>query len=593
MAGAVVRPSDPPTGRGGAPGLQRGPRAGHRRPADAAGSCGGSVPLLRRGRARPVRPGRHAIGRPDDLVVDVVAGTFGDRLEQELRSRPRPHGRPLAAVDDAVDRRRLAGLPGRRPAVEPLRQDRGPRRRPRRRARRRHRAPHRRARRARPSAPTSPSSSSAPRAPSASSPAPGCGPGPCPRADHRRRLRLRRLRRRGRRLPPHRPARAPPPPRSASTTRSRPTAASAPATAPSCSCSTRAIPWSSTPPRRITDDECAGGRASSTTRSSSAGSATATTSPRSRRSISAGYVVDTMEITASWSSLPTVYAERPRRHRRGARRARLVGPPVAQLPRRRLPLLHLRRPARRRPIPRPATPSTSRAGTPAPAPCSPTAARSATTTASASTGRRFVREALGDRVIDLLGATQADASTRTASSTRASSASRHRSARHPFHGSDLAASRARRPPPLRARPPPLRARPPPRGTPVNQYDRQAILAGAIAGLFFALPAAVLQRTVFDDTRYGRGDVGDRPVRRGARRIRRGPLAPAAPARARGPRRAVTFVGARGRVRRRRPGCPPPGGADVRAAACSRRSARSVRTWRCGRAPPACPRRRRR
>ena len=34
---------------------------------------------------------------------------------------------------------------------------------------------------------------------------------------------------------------------------------------------------------------------------------------------------------------------------------------------------------------------------------------------------------------------------------------------------------------------------------MNQYDRQAILAGAISGLFFALPAAVLQRTLFDDT----------------------------------------------------------------------------------------------
>jgi putative membrane protein (TIGR04086 family) len=33
---------------------------------------------------------------------------------------------------------------------------------------------------------------------------------------------------------------------------------------------------------------------------------------------------------------------------------------------------------------------------------------------------------------------------------------------------------------------------------VNQYDRQAILYGAISGLFFALPAAVLQRTVLDE-----------------------------------------------------------------------------------------------
>jgi putative membrane protein (TIGR04086 family) len=33
---------------------------------------------------------------------------------------------------------------------------------------------------------------------------------------------------------------------------------------------------------------------------------------------------------------------------------------------------------------------------------------------------------------------------------------------------------------------------------VTHYDRQAILYGAVCGLFFALPAAVLQRTVFDD-----------------------------------------------------------------------------------------------
>ena len=33
---------------------------------------------------------------------------------------------------------------------------------------------------------------------------------------------------------------------------------------------------------------------------------------------------------------------------------------------------------------------------------------------------------------------------------------------------------------------------------MNQYDRQAILYGAFSGLFFALPAAVLQRTVLDE-----------------------------------------------------------------------------------------------
>ncbi len=65
--------------------------------------------------------------------------------------------------------------------------------------------------------------------------------------------------------------------------------------------------------------------------------------------ISRGYVVDTMELTSSWAGLDALYARRPRRHRRRARRHRLLRPPVAQLPRRRLPLLHLRRPARRAP----------------------------------------------------------------------------------------------------------------------------------------------------------------------------------------------------------------------------------------------------
>ena len=63
--------------------------------------------------------------------------------------------------------------------------------------------------------------------------------------------------------------------------------------------------------------------------------------------------------------------------------ARRLGPPVAQLPVRRLPVLHVRRPGRRRPA---ATPTTGPCGTPASGPCSPTAGRSATTTASGSTG---------------------------------------------------------------------------------------------------------------------------------------------------------------------------------------------------------------
>ena len=36
---------------------------------------------------------------------------------------------------------------------------------------------------------------------------------------------------------------------------------------------------------------------------------------------------------------------------------------------------------------------------------------------------------------------------------------------------------------------------------MSALDRRVIVSGAIAGLFFALPAAVLQRTVFADTAF--------------------------------------------------------------------------------------------
>ena len=59
-------------------------------------------------------------------------------LEDAAPRRARRHARPLAPVDRAVDRRRLAGLPLGRPALEPLREDRGHGARPRRRPGRRH-----------------------------------------------------------------------------------------------------------------------------------------------------------------------------------------------------------------------------------------------------------------------------------------------------------------------------------------------------------------------------------------------------------------------------------------------------------------------
>ena len=57
--------------------------------------------------------------------LDVRAGTFGDVPRARAAHHPRRHARPLAAVDRAVDGRRVAGVPVRRPALDPLREDRG------------------------------------------------------------------------------------------------------------------------------------------------------------------------------------------------------------------------------------------------------------------------------------------------------------------------------------------------------------------------------------------------------------------------------------------------------------------------------------
>ena len=117
-------------------------------------------------------------------MADVRAGTFGPDLEAALRrGRHRLHPRPLAPVDGPLDRRRLAGLPGRRAVLDPLREDRGHGHRPRGGPGRRPHRAHRGARAPRGHrARTSPSSSWAARAPSASSPRPGSGSTPCPPA---------------------------------------------------------------------------------------------------------------------------------------------------------------------------------------------------------------------------------------------------------------------------------------------------------------------------------------------------------------------------------------------------------------------------
>ena len=93
--------------------------------AGRSGVVGGSVPL-------------HG-----GVLLDLC-GLVGIRSVDAVH--PSPHHRPLAPVDSAVHRRRLARLPRGRSALEPLRQDRGHRRRSRCRPRRRNRTAHRRSR---------------------------------------------------------------------------------------------------------------------------------------------------------------------------------------------------------------------------------------------------------------------------------------------------------------------------------------------------------------------------------------------------------------------------------------------------------------
>ena len=320
---------------------------------------------------------------PTSMLVDVRPGTFGDVFEDDAARRARRHVRPLAAVDGAVDRRRLARVPRRGPALDPLRQDRGHRRGPRRRARRRHARPHRRraARRGR-------------------------------SRSHAAVRRLRGHARHHRRRPAARPPAARRP-RCAARTRSR----RSPTGSTRCA---RIVQRGATPAvlrlydaieadrsyqtgdvhvllvfdegdahlveatRRIVDEECA--RADATR-------STSTLVGRwfeHRNDVSAlealisrGFVVDTMEIAASWRALPEVYARRDRGDPRRRAHDGRVGAPESLVPRRRVPVLHVRRAAARRRargvLPRPR-------GTPVSARCSRPVARSSHTTASGSTG---------------------------------------------------------------------------------------------------------------------------------------------------------------------------------------------------------------
>ena len=249
--------------------------------AGRSGVGGGSVPV--HGGVALDLCGLTGIVDVDDrsLIARVRAGTFGDHFEHELRTTYGLTAGPLAAVDDARHRRRLARLPRRRPALDPLRQDRGHRVEPRRGARRRSPHPHRRL------------------------PPPGLRSRPQPGV--RRQRGHARHHRRGRpQAAPgaHRTSVAAPGASSRSPTASRPAAASSAAVPrPPCSaCTTRSSPiatttpatrstWSSRSTRATSRSSKAAGPSSRPsapaptvcpTTSSSTGSASATTSPSSR-----------------------------------------------------------------------------------------------------------------------------------------------------------------------------------------------------------------------------------------------------------------------------------------------------------------------
>ena len=143
--------------------------------AGRSGVCGASVPAPRRRRARPLRPVRASSTSTRPRSCSTWPGHLRRPPRARAAGRARPHARPLAAVGRAVDRRRLAGVPvgaaSSRPATgrsrtwcwgstwrSPTAAGSAPG-----------------ARRGPPPGPTSTSCSSAPRAPSGSSPAPGSG----------------------------------------------------------------------------------------------------------------------------------------------------------------------------------------------------------------------------------------------------------------------------------------------------------------------------------------------------------------------------------------------------------------------------------
>ena len=275
------------------------------------------------------------------MLVDVLPGTFGDVFEDELRAEHGvtcghwPQSMALSTVGGWLACRGAGQLSTRYGKIEDIVAG------PRRRARRRH-ADHDRRRAAR-------------------------------RGRARPHAAVRRLRRHARHHRRRPAARAPAArrPRSAPRTRSRrsPTGStrcagsSSAARRPRCCASTtRSKPTAATRPAtrnvllvldegdaHIVDATHAhrrrgvrGRRRRSTSRSSSSGSEHRNDVSALEALISRGFVVDTMEISASWRALPDDLRAHDRGDPRGRAHARRVRAPEPLVHRRRLPLLHVR-----------------------------------------------------------------------------------------------------------------------------------------------------------------------------------------------------------------------------------------------------------
>ena len=327
--------------------VQRRARAGHARPAAAAACAARRVPVFG-GVVLDLTATRRASSTSTRSRASSrsVAGTFGPDLEAELRRRTASR---VGHFPQSFDIATVGGWVACRGAGQyshPLRQDRGHGRRARGRARRRTRHPHRRraggGRRTRPHQLFLGSRGHARH----HHPGRGCGPTPPRRTSAAPRTRSRSFDDGHRGLP------ADPPPRrharrAAPLRRRRVGSAATAATARAacCSCSTRATPALVDATMAIVDEECARGASPRRRRARRA------TGCEHRNDTSRAAGADAQGLRrrhdgdrrAVEPRSPTIFDDGARRAARRAHARRRQLPPLAQLPRRRLPLLHVRR----------------------------------------------------------------------------------------------------------------------------------------------------------------------------------------------------------------------------------------------------------